>query len=212
MPTYRTAVSLVLQPGAEDAYLHWVRNCLATLGPVYARTGIRRKAVVMSGRHVIAHYEADRAGAVEEAFASSEAAQEFAGPLGALVDFSQPPRTFHGVSHWDRPVSYSPTHVALTLRLKEGAEPAYLQWVREQLTPDFEQIWRDADLARKEVLVSDRHVVAFYEARDSASVLSTFAQPKSARVMETFLGALLDPDPAAPTAPFEEVFVWRGPA
>lgn len=211
MPTYRTAVALDVLPGAEAGYLDWVRGCLHTLGPVYARTGIRRKAVVMSGRHVIAHYEADREGAVEEAFASPEAGAEFAGTLGRLVDFTRPPRTHHGVLHWDRPVEYAPKHVALTLRLKEGAEPSYLEWVRTRLTPDFEQIWRDADLARKEVLVSGREVVAFYEARDSASVLSTFAQPKSAQVVESFLGALLDPDPNGATAPYEEVFVWRGP-
>lgn len=212
MPTHRTAVSLTVLPGAEAQYLDWLRGCLRTLGPVYARLGIRRKAVVMSGRNAIAHYEADRPGAVEEAFASSEAAQEFAGRLGQLVDFSSPPMTYHGVLHWARPVAYGARHVALTLRLKAGAERTYLDWVRDRLTPDFEQIWRDADLARKEVLVSGRHVIAFYEARDSASVLSTFAQPFSQEVMTNFLGALLDPDPSAPQAPHEEVFVWDAAA
>lgn len=210
MTTHRTAVSLTVLPGAEPEYLDWLRGSLRTLGPVYARLGITRKAVVMSGRNVIAHYESDRPGAVEEAFASPEAAQEFGGRLGQLVDFSSPPTTYHGVLHWARPVSYRPRHVALTLRLKEGAEAAYLDWVRQRLTTDFAQIWRDADLARKEVLVSGRHVIAFYEARDSASVLSTFAQPFSQQVMTEFLGALLDPDPTAPSAPHEEVFVWEG--
>jgi hypothetical protein len=208
MPTYRTAVALDLRPGSEAAYLDWLRTTPRVLGPVYARTGIRRKAVVMSAHHVVAHYESDREGAVEAAFASPEAAREFEGPLGALVDFSRPPATFHGVLHWAQPVQYAPRHVALTLRLKEEAIGTYLTWVRERLTPDFEPIWREADLARKEVLVSGRNVVAFYEARDSASVLSTFAQPKSVEVMQTFLGALLDPDPAGATTPFEEVFVW----
>lgn len=209
MATFRTAVALDVHPGSEAGYLEWLRNSPRTLAPVYARTGVNRKAVVMSGRHVIAHYEADRAGAVEAAFASPEAATEFGGTLGRLVDFATPPRTYHGVLHWTRPVQYPKKHVALTLRLKAGAEPAYLAWVRDRLTPDFAGIWTDADIARKEVLVSERHVIAFYEARDSASVLSTFAQPKSLEVMQSFLGALLDPDPAAPAAPFEEVFVWR---
>lgn len=208
MQTFRTAVSLTVLPGAEPDYLDWLRGCLEVLGPVYARVGIRRKAVVMSGRSAIAHYEADRAGAVEEAFASTEAGHEFAGRLGRLVDFSSPPTTYHGVLHWARTVTYRPRHVALTLRLKAGAEATYLDWVRQRLTPDFEQIWTEADLARKEVLVSGRHVIAFYEARDSASVLSTFAQPYSQQVMTSFLGALLDPDPEAPPAPHEEVFVW----
>jgi hypothetical protein len=209
MTIFRTAVALDVKPGHEPAYLDWVRGCIRTLGPVYARTGITRKAVVMQGRHVIAHYEAQRPGAVEEAFASPEAATEFAGVLGAITDFSSPPQTFHGVLHWARAVSYAPKHVALTLRLKAGAEPTYLEWVQNRLTPDFDGIWRDADLARKEVLVSGRHVIAFYEARDSASVLSTFARPESVRVMESFLGALLDPDPERPMVPYEEVFLWE---
>jgi hypothetical protein len=209
MTTVRTAVALDIKPGHEPDYVDWVLNCLRTLRPVYERTGITRKAVVMQGRHVIAHYESTRAGAVEEAFASPEAAQEFAGKLGSITDFSSPPQTFHGVLHWSRPVGYRPTHVALTLRLKAGAEQTYLDWVNGRLTADFEGIWRDADLARKEVLVSGRNVVAFYEARDSASVLSTFARPESARVMETFLGALLDPDPDRPMLPYEQVFAWE---
>lgn len=212
MPIYRTAVSLTMLPGKEAEYLDWLRGSLRTLGTVYARVGISRKAVVMSGRSVIAHYEADRPGAVEEAFASPEADQEFAGRLGQLVDFSSPPMTYHGVLHWARPVTYAARHVALTLRLRAGAEQTYLDWVRQRLTPDFERIWSDADLARKEVLLSGRHVIAFYEARDSASVLSTFAQPFSQEVMTNFLGALLDPDPSAPQAPYEEVFVWSAAA
>lgn len=213
MAIHRTAVALDLLPGAEPGYLDWVRGCLRTLGPVYARTGITRKAVVMSGRRVIAHYESDRPGAVEAAFASPEAGQEFAGALGKLVDFSSPPTTFHGVLHWDRAVDYAPKHVALTLKLKPGAEPAYLEWVRNRLVADFAGIWTRADLARKEVLMAGPRVIAFYEARDSASVLSTFAQPESARVMQNFLGALLDLDPSEPAMqPYEEVFVWKAAA
>jgi hypothetical protein len=109
---------------------------------------------------------------------------------------------------WSAPVDYAPRHVALRLDLKPGAETQYLAWVRERLTPDFEGVWRRAALAQKEVLVSGTRVIAFYQARDSASVLDTFAQPESVRALETTLGPLLDLDPAKPMQVYEEVFVW----
>jgi hypothetical protein len=208
MSIHRTAVALSVKPGSEAAYLAWLRDCPRVLGAVYARTGIRKKAVVMSGPHVIAHYEADRPGAVEAAFASPEAGAEFAGAFGQLLDPGVGPTMYQGVLAWSAPVSYAPRHVALRLDLKAGAEERYLEWVRERLTADFEGVWKRAALAQKEVLVSGAKVIAFYQARDSASVLETFAQPESVRALETTLGPLLDLDPAKPMQVYEEVFVW----
>jgi hypothetical protein len=162
----------------------------------------------MSGVHVIAHYESDRADAVEAAFASPEAGAEFAGAFGQLLDPAVGPAMYQGVLAWSSPVAYAPRHVALRLDLKPGAEERYLDWVRQRLTPDFEGAWKRADLARKEVLISGSKVIAFYQARDSASVLQTFAEPESVRALETTLGPLLDLDPAKPMAVYEEVFVW----
>jgi hypothetical protein len=209
MGTYRTAVALAVRAGRERDYLEWLRDCPRTLGPVYARTGIAKKAVVMTGPQVIAHYEADRPGAVEAAFASPEAAAEFAGAFGRMLDPAVAPTTYQGVLSWDGPMSYAPRHVALTLEVKPGQEDRYLAWVRDELTRDFEGVWRRAELGRKEVLVSGRKVVAFYQARDSASVLQTFAQPEAVRAMQTTLGPLLDLDPSKPMPVYEEVFVWR---
>jgi antibiotic biosynthesis monooxygenase (ABM) superfamily enzyme len=208
MSIHRTAVALSVKPGCEAAYLDWLRACPRVLGGVYARTGIRKKAVVMSGPHVIAHYEADRADAVEAAFASPEAGAEFAGAFGQLLDPAVGPTMFHGVLAWSSPVTYAPRHVALRLDLKPGAEERYLEWVRERLTADFEGVWKRAELARKEVLVSGSKVIAYYQARDSASVLQTFAQPESIRALETTLGPLLDLDPTKPMQVYEEVFTW----
>lgn len=208
MSIHRTAVALSVKPGSEAAYLDWLRDCPRVLGGVYARTGIRKKAVVMSGPHVIAHYEADRPDAVEAAFASPEAGAEFAGAFGQLLDPGVGPTMYQGVLAWSAPVNYAPRHVALRLDLKPGAEQRYLEWVRERLTADFEGVWKRAALARKEVLVSGTKVVAFYQARDSGSVLETFAQPESLRALETTLGPLLELDPAKPMQVYEEAFVW----
>lgn len=212
MTIVRTAVELAVKPGAESVYLEWLRNCPTTLGPVYARTGIRTKAVVMSGRHAIAHYEADRPGAVEAAFGSPEAAAEFAGEFGTLLDPTVAPTFYQGVLAWESSQGYAPRHVALRLDLKPGAEAHYLEWVRTRLTNEFEGVWRRAELARKEVLVSGTKVVAFYQAKDSRSVLGTFATPEAAESMRTTLAPLLDLDPAGAMQVFEEVFVWRSPA
>lgn len=211
MTIHRTAVALDVKPGSEPGYLAWLRDCPRVLGGVYARTGIRKKAVVMSGTHVIAHYEADRPGAVEAAFASPEAGEQFAGPFGQLLDPAVAPAMYEGVLAWSSPITYTPRHVALRLDLKAGAEEAYLTWVRTRLTPDFEGVWKRAELGQKEVLISGRKVIAFYQARDSASVLQTFAQPESVKALETTLGPLLDLNPAQAMQVFEEVFVWRAP-
>jgi hypothetical protein len=208
MPIVRTAVALDVKPGHEGAYVEWLKDCPRTLGGVYARVGITSKAVVMSGNHVIAHYESREPGAVEAAFSSPEAGEQFAGAFGQMLAPGVAPTTFSGVLAWESPVEYAPRHVALTLQIKPGQESAYLRWVREDLTRDFEPVWRRAQLARKEVLVSGNRVIAFYQARDSRSVLDTFAQPESVEVMQTTLGPLLDLGAGEPMQVYEEVFVW----
>lgn len=209
MAQVHSAVALDVLPGREQAYLDWVRGCPRVLGPVYARTGIHRKVVLMAGRQVIAYYEADRAGAVEAAFSTPEAASEFAGTLGALLDPAAPPAFFAEELCWEQPVTYAPRHIALKARIKPGREAAYLDWARHGATPQFEAVWRRAGIARKAVLVNGNTAIAYYHCRDLASVLDTFAQPEAHAAMASNLGTLLESNPGETPAVFEEVFSWH---
>jgi hypothetical protein len=208
----RTALALGVRPGSEQAYLDWLGSSMSALAPVYARTGIRSKAVMMAGQQLIAVYEADRPGAVDAAFAQPESLEMLSGRLGELLDPALAPRSYESVLTWRAPVAYTPRHVALMMNLKAGQGPAYLEWVRDTAVSQFEAVWRRFDLGLKEVLVNGESVIAHYECRDSASVLATFGEPEAVEAMTTNLGPLLDLDPAQPLAVFEEIFRWQVPA
>ncbi len=212
MTEFRTALTLELLPGRKRPYLDWLAGSMPVLGPVYERTGIREKVVVMAGQKLIAHYEADRPGAVEAAFAEPEALELLAGPLAQLLDPSVGPRFYPGVLAWTMPVTYAPRHVALMLNTRAGQDVPYIDYVRDQFVRQFEAVWRRHELARKEVLVSGDSVIAYYECRNSASVLATFGEPEAIAAMNSTLGSMLELDPTRPPAVFEEVFVWRAGA
>jgi len=209
MATIRTALTMAVKPGSEPAYIDWLRGSIGALEPVYARTGIRSKALLMAGPRIMAVYEADRAGAVEAAFAEPESVAMLNGALGALLDPTVAPRSHDSALVWRAPVSYVPRHVALMLNIKVGQEAPYLDWVRNTATKQFEAVWRRHELALKEVLISGTSVIAHYECRDSGSVLATFGEPEAIEAMMTNLGPLLEYDPTQPVAVFEEVFTWR---
>jgi hypothetical protein len=209
MTVFRTALTLELLPGRRQPYLEWLAGSMAVLGPVYERTGIREKVVVMAGEKLIAHYEADRPGAVEAAFAEPEALELLAGPLSQLLDPSVGPRFYPGVLAWTMPVTYAPRHVALMLDTKAGRDGAYVDYVREHFVRQFEAVWRRHELARKEVLVSGESVIAYYGCRDSASVFATFGEPEAIAALKSELGSLIELDPTRPPEVFEEVFAWR---
>lgn len=211
MAVIRTALTMAVKPGAESAYRDWLRDSISALEPVYARTGVLSKALMMSGPRIVAVYEHDRPGAVEAAFAQPESVAMLSGRLGALLDPAVAPRSYESLLVWRNPVSYSPRHVALTLDIKAGTEETYRDWVRNTATRQFDAVWRRFELGLKEVLISGTSVIAHYECRDSASVLATFGEPEAIEAMQTNLGPLLDLSPGDPIAPFEEVATWRAP-
>lgn len=211
MAIIRTALTMAVKPGSEPAYLDWLRGSIGALEPVYARTGVLSKAVMMAGPEIIALYEHDRPGAVEAAFAQPESAAMLAGRLGELLDPAVAPRGYESVLVWRNAVSYAPRHVALRLNIKPGTEAPYLDWAKNHATRQFDAVWRRFELGLKEVLISGTSVIAHYECRDSASVLATFGEPEAIEAMQTNLGPLLDLRPGAPMAPFEEVLTWRAP-
>jgi hypothetical protein len=211
MTIIRTALTMAVKPGAESAYRDWLRDSISALEPVYARTGVLSKALMMSGPRIVAVYEHDRPGAVEAAFAQPESVAMLSGQLGALLDPAVAPRSYESLLVWRNPVTYSPRHVALALDIKAGTEETYRDWARNTATRQFDAVWRRFELGLKEVLISGTSVIAHYECRDSASVLATFGEPEAIEAMQTNLGPLLDLSPGDPIAPFEEVVTWRAP-
>ncbi len=209
MSLIHSALKMAVKPGSEPGYRDWLANEATKLPPIFKRTGVRQKVVLMSGRHVIAYYKSDRPGAVEAAFADPVAAQMMQGSLGAVLDFSAGMTPFKSELNWDTPVDYSPTHVALVLKVKAGQEANYLNWVHDDATRQFDAVWRRFKLAHKEVLVSGSQAMAFYRCKDSASVLATFGEPESVKALSTNLGPLLDMDPNEPIAVYEQVFEWN---
>lgn len=209
MAIIRTALTMAVKAGSEPAYLDWLRGAIGALEPVYARTGVLSKAVMTSGRQIIALYEHDRPGAVESAFAQPESVAMLSGELGALLDPAVAPRFYESILVWRNRISYAPRHVALLLDIKPGTEAPYRDWVKNTATRQFDAVWRRFDLGLKEVLISGTSVIAHYECRDSASVLATFGEPEAIEAMQTNLGPLLDLRPGEPIAPFEEVLTWR---
>ena len=192
MGNFRTALTLKVLPGHEQAYLEWLAGSMPVLGPVFSRTGIREKVVVMADQRLIAHYEADRPGAVEAAFSEPEAVELLAGHLGALLDPTVGPVFYTGVLAWSMPVSYTPRHVAHMLNITAGQEASYLAWVQQHATKQFEAVWKRHELARSEVLISGRSVIAYYECRDSPSVLKAFGESEAITAMSTNLGPLIE--------------------
>lgn len=211
MTIIRSALTMAVRPGAESAYRDWLRDSMSALEPVYARTGVLSKALMMSGPRIVAVYEHDRPGAVEAAFAQPESVAMLSGQLGALLDPAVAPRSYESLLVWRNPVTYPPRHVALALDIKPGTEETYRDWVRNTATRQFDAVWRRFELGLKEVLISGTSVIAHYECRDSASVLATFGEPEAIAAMQTNLGPLLDLRPGDPIAPFEEVVTWRAP-
>jgi hypothetical protein len=199
---------MALKPGSEPGYRAWLANDAPKLKPIFDRTGVKQKVVLMAGRHVISYYKSDRPGAVEAAFADPIAVGMMQGSLGALMDFSTGMTNFKSEFCWDCPVDYKPVHVALVLKIKAGQEAAYLNWVHHGLEPQFDAVWRRFKLAHKEVLVSGNQAMAFYRCKDSVSVLATFGEPESIAAMSGNLGPLLDLQASAPMAPFEQAYEW----
>lgn len=209
MAITRSVLTMSVLPGREAAYIDWLRGCPALLGPIYARTGVREKVVLISGQDLVVHYEADRPESVMEAFADPIAVAEMGGPLSTLLDSAVPPGFYSSELAWDGNSPDAQTHCALKLSIKPGQEESYLHWVHHGAVPQFEALWKRFGLARKEVLVSGRALVAFYRCIDSASVLATFGEPESIAAMSSNLGPLLEIDATKPMQVFEQVFVWR---
>jgi hypothetical protein len=204
-----TAVTLRVRPGQEQAYREWLAGSMVTLGPVYERTGIRAKTVMMAGRRVIAHYEADSPGAFERAAAEPESVALLAGPLAAILDPAVPPVVYPEIFAWGVTPPWPIERAGLLLSIKPGQAVPYTEWLLSRAVSQLEAIWQRSDICRHDVLVNDESVVAFYECKMRYNVLKAFREPEALAVLFTDLASLLDLDPTMPMSLFEEAFHWQ---
>lgn len=205
----RTALTLKVLPGQEPAYREWLAGSMAALAPVYERTGITAKSVLMAGPRIIAHYEASRGGAVEEALAAPESAALMAGPLAGILDPAVPATIYPEAFAWQVPVSYVPERAGLALTIRPGAADAYRAWLATTAQGQLEAIWERNGINRHDVLINGESVVAFYECSMRFNVLKAFREPEALVVLFTDLAPLLDLDPTMPMNLYEEVFFWQ---
>ena len=204
-----TAVTLRVQPGQEQAYRDWLAGSMATLGPVYERTGIRAKTVMMAGPRIVAHYEADSPGAFERAAAAPESVALLEGPLAGILDPSVPPVVYPELFAWGVAPPWPIERAALLLTIKPGQVEPYTEWLLGKAVGQLEAIWQRSDICRHDVLVNGESVVAFYECKMRYNVLKAFREPEALAVLFTDLAPLLDLDPTMPMSLFEEAFHWH---
>ncbi len=210
MSQIHSIVSMKVKDGSEGGYLSWLRDDAPVLARIFARVGIRSKVVLTNGPWVLAHYGADSAGAVEAAFQQPEAVAMLTGRLGALLDPAEPPSFYREELRWTQPVGGELKRAAISLSLKSGQEERYLDWVRNRAKGQFGALWSRYDIGLKEVLVSGRNVVSYYEIRDPARILPSFGEPEAIAALQSDLGGLLDIDADKPPVLFQEVFHWKG--
>ena len=204
-----TAVTLRVRAGQEQAYREWLAGSMSTLGPVYERTGIRAKTVLMAGPRIIAHYEADGTGAFERAMAEPESVSLLEGPLAGILDPSAPPVVYPEVFAWGVKPPWPIERAGLLLSIKPGQFEPYSEWLRTKALGQLEAIWQRSDICRHDVLVNGESVVAFYECKMRYNVLKAFREPEALAVLFTDLAPLLDLDPTMPMSLFEEAFHWH---
>lgn len=204
-----TALTLRIAPGQEAAYRVWLAGSLPSLLPVYERVGITAKTVMIAGPRVIAHYEATREGAVEEALAAPESVALLAGPLAGLLDQTFTPVVFPEVFAWQVPATYPVERAGLLLNIRPGAEEPYRNWLANTAVGQLADIWDRSEIARHDVLINGTNVVAFYECAMRYNVLKAFRDPEALVVLFSDLAPLLDLDPTMPMSLFEEAFHWH---
>lgn len=204
-----TAVTLRVRAGQEQAYRDWLAGSMATLGPVYERTGIRAKTVMMAGPRVVVHFEADSPGAIERAAAAPESVALREGELAGILDPAAPPVLYPELFAWGTAPPWPIERAALLLTIKPGQAQPYTDWLLGKAVGQLAAIWQRSDICRHDVLVNGENVVAFYECKMRYNVLKAFREPEALGVLFTDLAPLLDLDPTMPMSLFEEAFHWQ---
>jgi hypothetical protein len=206
----RVAVVLRVKPGQEPAYREWLSGSLEVLEPVYARTGVVAKTVLMSGTRLIAHYECEEPDAFRRAMEEPESVGLLSGPLASVLALDEHPPVVHEeASAWQVRPPGPTEHAGLVLSIRPGQEAAYRAWLASGVHAELEEIFARNDIYRHDVLLAGTSVVAFYECKSRFNVLKAFREPESLVMLMGQLAPILDLDPHTPLSLFQEVFAWR---
>lgn len=83
-------------------------------------------------------------------------------------------------------------HVGVQMKVKDGNEQAYLEWLADD-APVLAKVFGRVGIHSKTVLTSGTHVIAHYGADSPSAVGEAFQTPEAVAMLTGRLGALLDP-------------------
>jgi hypothetical protein len=119
--------------------------------------------------------------------------------------------TFDEIFEWSEAGRDAPADasVAIFLALLPGSADAYRTWIASDVVDTLKAIWARTDIGRHDVLISGDTVIGFYECAGPETVAAAFADPASASVMESGLGALLDTTTTGTLPTLKEEVTWH---
>jgi len=198
----RSVVVFDVMRGRVGDYVDWLRASEAGL----AEHGLSERSVLVSGSRVIIHVEGADPAAIYEPERAGMADGSLAGVLNGA---DGPLAIFEEKSCWQSPEDRPETQRAgLVLKLKDGQEAAYWQWMAGAL-PTMEEVWRRSRIWRHDVFQSGTAVVAYYECEHRYNVLKAFREPESLAMLMGDMASLVVLDPYAPMPLYEEVHYWK---
>jgi len=83
-------------------------------------------------------------------------------------------------------------HVGVQMKVKEGNEKAYLEWLADD-APVLAKVFGRVGIHSKTVLTSGAHIIAHYGSDSPSAVGEAFQTPEAVAMLTGRLGALLDP-------------------
>lgn len=119
-----------------------------------------------------------------------------------------PPPLLEEIFAWSQPRDGQRIErTALIMRLRQGREPKYREWLAGGALPVLETVWRRNQIWRHDVLLYDTTIVANYQCADRHNVLTAFGEPESLELLPD-LGKILVLDTDQPMVPFVEKGFW----
>lgn len=162
---------------------------------------ISELTVLASGSRTIVHCEAERRDAIAELVTAPAAGAVLGAPP------AQAPAICDEIFAWESPpASDRIERTALILRLQDGREPEYREWLADREVFEILQVlWRRNRIWRHDVLLAGTDIVAFYECEDKHNVLKAFREPEALEMLLQDLSKIMVLDPYTPLVPFDEV-------
>lgn len=169
--------------------------------PVLEQHAISELTLLASGSRAIVHCEAERRDAIAGLLEAPETGPVLGPPPPAT------PAICDEIFAWESPpASERVERTALILRLQEGREPEYREWLADREVLEVLQVlWQRNRIWRHDVLLAGTDIVAFYECEDKHNVLKAFREPEALEMLLQDLSKIMVLDPYTPLVPFDEV-------